>query len=66
MLEKVRSMMNIKYYDANDFPRYLPKLNALYDDLFFNGKGFRSKLVGIAAKHLKLEDKTHIFTISNH
>ncbi|MCB0391315.1 MAG: polyprenyl synthetase family protein [Bdellovibrionales bacterium] len=53
-------MINIKYYDSNDFPRYLPKLNALYDDLFFSGKGFRSKLVGLAAKHLKLEDKTYI------
>ncbi|MCB0356068.1 MAG: polyprenyl synthetase family protein [Bdellovibrionales bacterium] len=52
--------MNIKYYDASDFPRYLPKLNALYDDLFFNGKGFRSKLVGLAAKHLKIEENTHL------
>jgi len=52
--------MNIKYYDPQDFPKYLPKLNALYDDLFSRGKGFRSQLVGMLCKHLKIEDKTHL------
>ncbi|MCB9025838.1 MAG: polyprenyl synthetase family protein [Bdellovibrionaceae bacterium] len=52
-------MNYIKYYNETDFPSYLPKLNALYDDLFSHGKGFRSKLVALSAKHLKLENKTH-------
>jgi octaprenyl-diphosphate synthase len=52
--------MNIKYYDPQDFPKYLPKLNALYDDLFSRGKGFRSQLVGVLAKHLEIPEKTHL------
>lgn len=39
-------MSSIKIYSPTDFPAYLPKLNLLYDDLFKDGKGFRSKLVG--------------------
>jgi len=50
--------MNIKYYQASDFPKYLPKLNSLYDDLFTGGKGFRSKLVGMSAEPLNLDKKT--------
>ncbi len=38
-------MKNLKIYDSRDFPSYLPKLNSLYDDLFSDGKGFRSRLV---------------------
>lgn len=38
-------MSSIKIYNPGDFPTYLPKLNSLYDDLFKDGKGFRSKLV---------------------
>lgn len=38
-------MSTIKVFDPKDFPSYLPKLNSLYDDLFTDGKGFRSKLV---------------------
>lgn len=53
-------MTQIKYYDESDFPSYLPKLNALYDDLFSYGKGFRSKLVALGVKHLKLDDSTHL------
>ncbi len=37
--------MEIKIYSPKDFPSYLPKLNALYDDLFSGGKGFRSRLI---------------------
>jgi octaprenyl-diphosphate synthase len=37
--------MDLKVYDKKDFPAYLPKLNALYDDLFTGGKGFRAKLI---------------------
>lgn len=37
--------MEIKIYSPKDFPNYLPKLNALYDDLFSGGKGFRSRLI---------------------
>jgi octaprenyl-diphosphate synthase len=35
----------------------LPKLNALYDDLFKGGKGFRAKLIGLMSDHIKLEFK---------
>lgn len=35
----------IKIYNEQDFPKYLPRLNSLYDDLFTGGKGFRAKLV---------------------
>lgn len=38
-------MKQIKIYDSRDFPAYLPKLNGLYDDLFADGKGFRSRLI---------------------
>ena len=49
--------MDIKYYSSRDFPSYLPKLNALYDDLFTGGKGFRSKLVQKVSSHVNLEPK---------
>jgi octaprenyl-diphosphate synthase len=48
--------MNIKVYAPDDFPSYLPKLNALYDDLFSHGKGFRSKLIQRISKYLQLKD----------
>ena len=38
-------MRKLKIYDSQDFPASLPKLNNLYDDLFADGKGFRSVLV---------------------
>ena len=47
--------MNVKYYNSRDFPSYLPKLNALYDDLFTGGKGFRSKLVQKVSGPLRLD-----------
>jgi octaprenyl-diphosphate synthase len=47
--------MNIKVYAPEDFPSYLPKLNALYDDLFSHGKGFRAKLIQQVARHLQLK-----------
>lgn len=50
--------MNIKIFDKKDFPSYLPKLNALYDDLFSGGKGFRSKLIDRVSSHLKLPSKS--------
>lgn len=49
--------MNIKVYAPDDFPSYLPKLNALYDDLFSHGKGFRSKLIQRISKYLHLKDE---------
>lgn len=53
--------MNLKIYDSRDFPAYLPKLNHLYDDLFSDGKGFRSKLVKIVADPLKVpENAIHL------
>lgn len=48
---------DIKIFDKQDFPAYLPKLNALYDDLFSGGKGFRSKLIQMISSHLELQDK---------
>ena len=50
--------MTVKIFSPQDFPAYLPKLNSLYDDLFAGGKGFRSKLVQIVSKPLKLPQKT--------
>lgn len=50
--------MNIKIYDSQDFPAYLPKLNHLYDDLFTGGKGFRAKLIQMIGGELKLADKS--------
>lgn len=53
--------MNIKVYAQEDFPSYLPKLNALYDDLFLNGKGFRAKLIQKVSHHLQLTaDQVHL------
>jgi octaprenyl-diphosphate synthase len=49
-------MRKIKIYSPNDFPSYLPKLNNLYDDLFADGKGFRSALVQKVSAPLKLSD----------
>ena len=48
--------MNIKFYNEHDFPKYLPKLGALYEDLFAHGKGFRSKLIQQISSHLSLTE----------
>jgi octaprenyl-diphosphate synthase len=50
-------MKKIKIYDQRDFPAYLPKLNSLFDDLFADGKGFRSALVQKVSAHLGLSDR---------
>jgi octaprenyl-diphosphate synthase len=50
-------MRRLKIYDEHDFPAYLPKLNNLYDDLFADGKGFRSVLVQKVSKPLGLSDE---------
>lgn len=52
--------MSYKIYSPQDFPTYLPKLNALYDDLFTGGKGFRSKLVGLVSEPLGVDQKTQV------
>ncbi len=49
--------MKTKIYEAESFPSYLPKLNALYKDLFSHGKGLRSQLIQRISKPLKLTDK---------
>lgn len=51
-------MKDIKIYSESDFPAYLPKLNALYDDLFSAGKGFRSRLIGMVSEPLALPSDT--------
>jgi octaprenyl-diphosphate synthase len=51
-------MMDLKIYSPRDFPGYLPKLNALYDDLFAGGKGFRSKLIRFFAENLGINSET--------
>lgn len=51
-------MKKIKIYDQKDFPAYLPKLNNLYDDLFKDGKGFRSALVQKIAGPLQLSERS--------
>ncbi|MES2855033.1 MAG: polyprenyl synthetase family protein [Bdellovibrionota bacterium] len=50
--DKMRAMKKLKIYDSRDFPAYLPKLNSLFDDLFADGKGFRSALVQKVSGHL--------------
>lgn len=50
-------MKDLKIFSEDDFPKYLPKLNSLYDDLFSSGKGFRSKLIGMMSKHLALNKR---------
>ena len=50
--------MSYKIYSDHDFPAYLPKLNALYDDLFSGGKGFRSKLIGLVSEPLAVPHST--------
>ncbi len=51
-------MKKIKVFDSGDFPAYLPKLNALYDDLFADGKGFRSYLIQKVARPLNVPEKS--------
>ncbi|MEK7356786.1 MAG: polyprenyl synthetase family protein [Bdellovibrionota bacterium] len=50
-------MKRVKIYDSRDFPAYLPKLNLLFDDLFADGKGFRSALVQRVSSPLGLSDR---------
>lgn len=50
-------MKDLKIFNQDDFPKYLPKLNSLYDDLFSAGKGFRSKLIQMIGKHLSLNQR---------
>jgi octaprenyl-diphosphate synthase len=50
-------MKRIKVFDSRDFPAYLPKLNQLYDELFADGKGFRSYLVQKVSQHLNLTEQ---------
>lgn len=49
---------DIKIFSPKDFPGYLPKLNALYEDLFSGGKGFRSKLLHPFAQSLGIPGET--------
>lgn len=53
-------MKELKVFNQDDFPKYLPKLNSLYDDLFSTGKGFRSKLIQMMGKHLKLNSRQEL------
>jgi octaprenyl-diphosphate synthase len=50
-------MRTVKIFDPQDFPAYLPKLNCLYDDLFADGKGFRSLLVQRVSRPLQLSER---------
>lgn len=57
MGKNVKPVKDLKIFNKDDFPKYLPKLNSLYDDLFSTGKGFRSKLIQMMAKHLQLAQR---------
>jgi octaprenyl-diphosphate synthase len=48
---------DLKIFNKDDFPKYLPKLNSLYDDLFSSGKGFRSRLIQMIGKPLGLNSR---------
>ena len=52
--------MDLKVYDPKDFPKYLPKLSQLYDDLFTGGKGFRAKLIHFISSSLAIPEKTEL------
>jgi len=54
---RVLSFKDLKIFEKDDFPKYLPKLNDLYDELFSSGKGFRSKLILMISKHLSLKSE---------
>lgn len=47
---------SLKIYSKDDFPKYLPNLNKLYDDLFANGKHFRARFVTAISKTLFLKN----------
>jgi octaprenyl-diphosphate synthase len=51
---------DLKIFDQDDFPKYLPKLHSLYEDLFSSGKGFRSKLIQMIGKHLSLDSRQEL------
>ena len=52
-----------KIYSSQDFPKYLPRLNSLYDDLFSGGKGFRAKLVQKVGNEIHLpESSLHLLS----
>ena len=53
-------MKDLKIFSQDDFPKYLPKLHSLYDDLFSSGKGFRSKLIQMIGKHLSLNSRQEL------
>jgi octaprenyl-diphosphate synthase len=53
-------LVDLKIFSSDDFPKYLPKLNSLYDDLFSSGKGFRSKLIQRIGRHLSLNDRQEL------
>lgn len=53
-------MKDLKIFSQDDFPKYLPKLHSLYDDLFSSGKGFRSKLIQMIGKHLRLNARQEL------
>ncbi len=53
-------MKELKIFNQDDFPKYLPKLNSLYDDLFSTGKGFRSKLIQMIGKHLHINSRQEL------
>lgn len=55
-----RNVIDLKIYDSEDFPAYLPKLNSLYDDLFSGGKGFRAKMIWMMSDSLQLAAKTEL------
>lgn len=59
-LRKLKIAMAFKLFSANDFPAYLPKLNALYEELFSGGKGFRSKLVGLMCEPLGVNESSQL------
>jgi octaprenyl-diphosphate synthase len=51
---------DLKIFSKDDFPKYLPKLHSLYDDLFSGGKGFRSKLIQRIGKRLQLDERQEL------
>jgi octaprenyl-diphosphate synthase len=57
-VRRIKPEYSLKIFDPRDFPAYLPKLNALYDDLFSLGKGFRARMIRGVCDPLRLPEAT--------
>ena len=60
-LDQGKILFKPSFYRKDDFPAHLPKLRDLYNDLFADGKGFRSRFVNIVSKNLGIKKEDVVF-----